>query len=74
MIEDMSSDERPPELDGSGYTRSSDRKDAKWAVPANESWTITARVNAAGIAWFEEAVTLDNQGLEIAPGAMVVKV
>jgi hypothetical protein len=68
----MSSEETSPELDGTGYTRSGDGT-AEWANAPGSAWTITARVNACGFAWFEKPAEVRQEGLEVAPGAMTVR-
>lgn len=66
-----SSKERPAELD-CGYTRSGDGA-AGWASTPGGRWTITARVNACGMTWLEEPVTVSQQGLEVAADAITVR-
>ena len=67
----MSDEETAGELDGSGYTRSSGGP-AEWVNTPGTSWTITARVNAAGLFWLEKPVIVRQDGLKVAAGAITV--
>lgn len=67
----MSDEEEAATLDGSGYARG-DGESAAWANSPGGSWTIVARLNAAGLAWFEKPATIRNDGLEVAADAITV--
>ena len=66
----MSDEETASELDGSGYTRSGDGP-VEWTSRPG-GWTIIGYVNAAGPTRFKKPVTVRQDGLNVAAGAITV--
>lgn len=73
----MSDEEAPRELDGGGYTRSGEAAagwaGGSWTVIGGPAWVIRAFLSARGVAWPEEPVTVRNDGLKVAAGAITVR-